>query len=166
MQLHCGMESEGRPMGVVEKPTIADVMPHMFRHKGLWKGIYRHFDGDGELIDTHLAEILCEFPETGPFAYVQHNRFIWDDGRETLATLNGVMRDGKLWWDNDSFEGCGWETDFGLILLNLNRKDDPGANFYEIICLGEDGKHRARTWHWFKDNKLFKRTLCDESLVG
>lgn len=76
-----------------------------------------------------------------------------------------MLRDGRLWWDNDTFKGCGWESHFGLILLNLERKDDPGANFYEIICLGSDGLHRARTWHWFKDGKLFRRTLCDEMLV-
>jgi hypothetical protein len=148
------------------KPLIADVMPGMLRHKGLWHGRYRHVDTEGALLDTHTAEVECIFPTDGPYAYVQRNRFMWEDGREQVTTLNGVLRDGKLWWDNEKFEGCGWETHFDLILLNLDRKDDAGANFYEIICLGNDGRHRARTWHWFKDGKLFKRTLCDEVLVS
>lgn len=134
----------------------------MMKHEGTWTGVYRHVDTDNKLVDQHQARVECIFPSKGPYAYIQKNLFRWDDGREYSSTLNGVLRDGKLWWDNENFDGCAWETDFGLILLNLNRKDDPGANFYEIICLGDDGHHRARTWHWFKDGRLFKRTLCDE----
>ena len=141
-------------------------MPSMLRHEGLWRGHYRHVDTNGVLLDMHAAEVECVFPTNGPYAYVQRNRFTWEDGREQTTILNGVLRDGRLWWDNEAFQGCGWESHFDLILLNLDRKDDPGANFYEIICLGSDGRHRSRTWHWFKDGKLFKRTLCDETLVG
>lgn len=147
-------------------PTISTIMPQMLEHRGCWHGIYRHLDKDGVQIEAHRAEVDCIFPEEGPYAYIQKNLFIWDDGREEKAVLNGVLRDGKLWWDNEKFSGCAWESEFGLILLNLQRKDDPGANFYEIICMGENKNHRARTWHWFKDGKLFKRTLCDERRVS
>ncbi len=147
------------------QPLLANIMPAMISHEGLWRGTYRHFDAEGRSVDTHSAEVECLFPTDGPYAYIQKNLFRWDDGREYRATLNGVLRDDKLWWDNDQFHGCAWETDHGLILLNLDRKDDPGANFYEIICMGSDGRHRARTWHWFKDGRLFKRTLCDEVRV-
>lgn len=147
------------------KAILTDLMPGMMKHEGVWTGIYRHVDTENQLVDRHKARVECIFPHDGPYAYIQKNLFRWDDGREYRSTLNGVLRDGKLWWDNDSFDGCGWETDFGLVLLNLNRKDDPGANFYEIICLGDDGNHRARTWHWFRDGQLFKRTLCDEHRV-
>ncbi len=54
----------------------------------------------------------------------------------------------------------------GLIPLNLERKDDPGARFFEIIVMSEDGLTRARTWHWFKGGRLIKRTLCDERHVS
>jgi len=149
-----------------DAPLLADVMPHMLKHAGVWRGTYRHVDANGDHLETHQAQVECVFPSAGAYAYIQKNLFTWDDGREYRARLEGVLRDGKLWWDNDNFSGCGWETDFGLILLNLDRKDDPGANFYEMICMGDDGKHRARTWHWFKDGRLFKRTLCDEVKVG
>ena len=78
------------------------------------------------------------------------------------ATLPAVMKGGKLWWDVEEFSGWGWETEFGIILLNLKRKDDPGACFHEMITLGDDGENRARTWQWFKDGALIRRTLCDE----
>jgi hypothetical protein len=28
------------------------------------------------LLDTHRVHILCEFPDAGPYAYIQHNHFI------------------------------------------------------------------------------------------
>ena len=70
-----------------------------------------------------------------------------------------------MWWDTETFHGSAWETHDGLVLLNLDRKDDPGARFFEIIMMGDTGEHRARTWHWFKDGQLYKRTLCNESRV-
>lgn len=117
---------------------------------------------DGALVDQHDSRVVCEFPAEGPFAYIQHNHFLWPDGREVRATLPGVFRDGRLWWDLPTFAGCAWESD-GLILLDLQRRDEPGAAFKEIIVMGETGTHRARTWHWFKDGALYRRTLCDET---
>lgn len=137
----------------------------MLAHEGRWEGVYTHIDTAGRVLERHQSSVTCVFPETGPYAYVQYNRFTWDDGRVVETQLPGVLREGKLWWDTDTFSGCAWQTDDDLILLNLKRKDDPGAHFVEIIALGASGVDRARTWHWFKDGALFKRTLCDERLV-
>ena len=140
-------------------------MPGMLRHEGIWEGLYTHIDDETKIIDKHRARVVCEFPTDGPYVYIQHNHFVWDDGREYKVQLPGVFRDGRLWWDTETFHGSAWETSDGLVLLNLESNDDPGANFFEMIALGDTGKHRSRTWHWFKDGKLFKRTLCDEKLV-
>ncbi len=148
-----------------DQPLLAEIMPEMCRHAGLWRGTYRHVDRDNQPLDQHEAQVECLFPTSGPYAYIQQNLFTWPDGREYRSVLNGVLRDGRLWWDNAMFHGCAWETHFGLILLNLDRKDEPGSNFYEVICLGQSGRDRARTWHWFKNGALYKRTLCDEVLV-
>jgi hypothetical protein len=147
------------------RPELHRAMPSLAAHAGTWRGLYRHVDADGALLDLHEAEVRCEFPLDGPFAYVQRNRFVWADGREHLAELPGVFRDGRLWWDLPTFQGSSWEAGDGILLLNLVRKDDPGASFHEIISLGATGRRRARTWHWFKDGRLFKRTLCDETKV-
>lgn len=144
------------------KPILDGIMPAMLAHEGVWNGTYRHIDLAGETVDLHQARVECIFPNNGPWAYIQKNLFTWDDGRERRVTLHGELRDAKLWFDHETFSGTSWETDKGLVLLDLDRKDDPGANFYEIICMGASGMDRARTWHWFKDGKLFKRTLCDE----
>lgn len=141
-------------------------MPAMLDHEGVWEGIYTHIDRDAQIIDKHRVQVTCEFPTTGEFVYIQHNHFMWDDGREYKVDLPGVYRDGRLWWDTETFHGSAWQTNDDLILLNLDRKDDPGANFFEIIAMGSTRKKRARTWHWFKDGELFKRTLCDEWKVS
>lgn len=152
-------------MRASEKPILEGVMPGMLRHAGVWKGIYRHIDDVGNLIDEHETKVECVFPSSGPYAYIQHNKFTWSDGREFRATLNGELRDGRLWWENDRFSGWGWETFDGIVLLNLDRKDEPGVNFFEMITIGSTGTERARTWQWFKDGKLIRRTLCNEELV-
>jgi hypothetical protein len=148
------------------RAALAAVMPSLLRHEGLWEGSYRHIDAAGVLVDQHRTSVRCEFPDDGPFSYIQHNHFTWADGRELRAELPGILRDGKLWWDVPSFQGCCWEAHDGILLLTLDRKDDPGARFTEMIVLGETGNHRARTWHWFRDGVLFKRTLCDEIRVS
>lgn len=134
----------------------------MLAHEGLWAGRYTHININADVLDTHTARVRCEFPTSGPYVYIQHNHFIWEDGREHKAELPGVFKDGRLWWDTETFHGSAWEANDGIILLNLDRKDEPGARFFEMIVMGDTGEHRARTWHWFKDGKLFKRTLCDE----
>jgi hypothetical protein len=151
----------------MDKADFARVMPAMMAHEGVWEGIYRHVDLESQVIDQHRARVICEFPEQGPLNYVQHNLFTWENGRTQTATLPGTYRDGALWWDTPAFHGKAWESGSGLVLLELWRKDLPGAWFWEIICLAPDGKSRARTWHWFDgDGHLFRRTLCDERRVG
>lgn len=141
-------------------------MPSIKAHEGVWEGLYTHIGRDAKILDKHRVRIHCEFPKQGDHVYIQHNHFMWDDGREHKAVLPGIFKENRLWWDLETFSGSAWETKDGLILLNLDRKDDPGANFFEIIAMGSTGQHRSRTWHWFKNGLLFKRTLCDEWKVS
>ncbi len=136
-------------------------------HKGIWEGTYTHIDDQGVIEDQHATKVICEFPDDGgDVFYRQHIQFKWDDGRTRNDMFEGIPRGGKLWYDTPNFQGPSWETDDGLILLNLQRKDEPGAHFFEIIMMGDTGEHRARTWHWFRNGKLYRRTLCNETRVG
>lgn len=137
-------------------------MPNMIRHEGMWEGEYRHLGRDGTLVDFHQMTTRCEFPADGEYAYIQHNLLRWDDGRTVERSFGGVFRDGLLWWDTDRFHGHGWETIDGIVMLRLERKDEPGVRFTEMIELSDDGQTRARTWQWFRDGAPFRRTLCDE----
>ena len=141
-----------------------DFMSAMLRHFGIWEGTYTHLSPIGELLDQHRARVVCEFPEQGEYAYIQHNLFTWPDGREYRVSLPAVFRDGKLWWNNARFHGYCWQCE-GLVMLRIDRKDEPNAYFIETIVLGESGRHRSRTWQWFRDGQMYKTTLCHESRV-
>lgn len=119
-------------------------------------------DLDGAIVDEHESRVECLFPDEGPYHYVQRNRFEWSDGRIREVEFGGVLRDARMYWDTDTFRGYGWATVDDVVLLTLERKDIANASFTEIIVLGADGTNRARTWHWFKDGRLYQRTLCDE----
>lgn len=146
--------------------SIREVIPAMVEHEGIWEGTYRYVDIEGNLLDIHKSRVECIFPDEGPYAYVQRNHFTWDDGREYEVELLGTLKDDKVYWDTEDFKGYGWASYDGFILLSLDRKDEPGARFHEMIIMDPDGKNRARTWHWFKEGKCFKRTLCDEYRVS
>jgi hypothetical protein len=151
----------------MDKATFASLMPAMMAHKGVWEGTYRHVNLDGTLHDEHQSRVICEFPDSGPYSYIQHNLFTWADGRTQTAILPAIFKVGALWWDTPSFHGKAWETGAGLIVLELFRKDLPGAWFWEIICKAEGSPTRARTWQWFDAHgQLFRRTLCDERRTG
>jgi hypothetical protein len=147
----------------MSRTALQAAMPSLLSHEGVWEGTYRHIAADGRLLDSHAARVECVFPEEGPYAYIQRNTFTWADGTVRRAELPGVLREGKLWWDVATFHGSAWETEAGLILLHLHRKDEPGAWFWEMICRAPGAETRARTWHWFDaSGQLTRRTLCDE----
>ena len=136
-------------------------MPAMRAHEGTWQGRYIHLDANADEIERHESRVLCEFPATGPYAYIQHNCFTYDNGRVETARLDGTFLNNRLWWDEPTFSGSAWETHDGLILLNLDRKDLPGVKFWEII-LPPINNVRSRTWHFVKDGVLIRRTRCEE----
>lgn len=137
-------------------------MPDMLAHEGVWVGVYRHINLQGEVIDQHESRVECVFPDHGEEVYIQKNQFRWSDGKTKRVEFGGVLQDDRIFWDTDTFSGYGWVTREGVVMLKLDRKDVPNAYFVESIILGNNGVSRARTWHWFQDGELFQRTLCDE----
>ncbi len=141
-------------------------MPALVRHAGVWEGTYRTVTTDGIEVDRHASCIEVSFPDDGPYAYVQKNRFTWPDGRVVEAEHPGVYRDGRLWWDTGLIRGSAWQGDDRTCILTWERTDTPGAHLYELIVLAPDGRTRARTWHWFRDGECYQRTLIDEVKVA
>jgi hypothetical protein len=139
--------------------------PAMRAHEGVWEGTYTHLDSSGDEIDRHAARVVCEFPASGEPFYVQHITFTWRDGRVREDRFDGHVDGDVVRFDTPTFTGRAWESD-GVVLLHLDRKDEAGAHFVEAIILAPDGRTRARTWHWLKDGRLIRRTLCDERRVG
>ena len=145
--------------------TDASVMQVLRRHEGTWEGTYRHYAIDGSLLDEHQSRVECIFPVSGSPTYVQRNRFEWRDGRVETVEFAGEYRDGRLWWDTERFSGSAWTTGDDIVLLKLDRRDEPGSSYTEIILLEDGADQRFRTWHWFAGGVPVRRTLCDEHRV-
>ncbi len=148
------------------RDALQAVMPAMLRHEGVWEGSYRHIGINGALIDQYDVWTHCELPDTGPHAYVQHNRMRWADGRAAEFHFGGALVGDRLVWDTDRFRGHGWQTGDDLIMLRLDRRDVPDSYYVELIDIARDGLSRMRTWHWYLNGQPWKRTLCDERRVG
>ncbi|MFN7053950.1 hypothetical protein [Hyphomonas sp.] len=135
-------------------------------HEGIWEGVYRHIAADGSEEGRFRSRVTCEFPDDGNVFYRQTTELWTPEGAHSAASFDGLDRGDHLFYDTPTFTGRSWETEGGHLMLNLMRKDEPGAYFVEVIILGEGGRHRARTWHWFREGQLYRRTLCEESRTG
>lgn len=87
-------------------------------------------------------------------------------GRTLERVFGASFRDGRLWWDTERLQGYGWETEGGIVMLNLVHKTEADLRFTEMIELSGNGQKRARTWQWFRNGEPVRRTLCDEWRVG
>lgn len=135
-------------------------------HEGIWEGTYRHFDAGGVCEQTVISRVVCEFPRSNGVFYRQTVTLSYPDGRAHEASFEGYDRRDHLWYDTPTFVGRSWEAGDGVLMLNLARKDEPGAHFIEVIIMAPSGRSRARTWHWFRQDGLYRRTLCDEVRTG
>ena len=146
--------------------SIKDEMPLLARHEGEWEGTYTFIDRDGNVTDRHRSHLTCAFPaDGGEFPYQQTNHYEWDDGRTETINFPARYADKKIHFDTDRINGSAWEVDENAIVLTWVYKAQAGITLYELINLSPDGDHRARTWHWFKDGKLFQRTIINERRV-
>ncbi len=137
------------------------LMPHFSRHEGAWIGNYRHCSPAGVLLDHYEVRIDSEFPDDGSCDFRLRTHNLWPDGRESRGLFTASSRDGRLWFD-DELIGCLWEVDDFTVYLRFTFRADPGIEVCEMIQISADGRDRARTWHWFRDQKLFKVTLTEE----
>lgn len=145
---------------------IREEMPVLARHEGSWDGEYIHVDAGNVEIDRHRAELSCSFPAEGPYAYYQVNVYTWPDGRREEHHFPATYADGQIFWDTDRIVGRAWEIDHRTVVLTWTRKGEPGTYLYEMIQISEDGMSRGRTWHWFVDDQLVKRTCIKERRVA
>jgi len=145
-------------------------MPTLARHEGVWDGMYRYYDADGNKTDEHKSRLVCRFPEDGSHPYHQTNHYQWDDGRTEVRDFPATVADGRLRWDNELIQG--WAADVSLddhgrtTMLYWVRTGEPDLYLYEMIQISDCGQKRARTWQWFKNDALISRTLVDERKVS
>jgi hypothetical protein len=147
----------------MQEPDIIDLCR---MHAGKWFGTYRHLNTDGAVVDLHEANVTCEIPATGPFAYTQTSRLIWI-GHEEQFTFNGTLRENKLLFESERISGFAWVSshDPEAMFLKFIRKDLPDVVITEMINKYGISDSRMRTWQWFKNGLPFRRTLIDEQRI-
>jgi hypothetical protein len=145
--------------------AIKDEMPVLARHEGEWEGEYIYVDPEGRILDRHTSHLSCLFPSDGPHPYYQINRYVWADGRREEHQFPAAFKDRKIWFDSERIKGHAWEIDENTVVLTWAYKQEPESPLYEMIQISPDGNNRARTWHWFKNGELVKRTLIKERRV-
>jgi hypothetical protein len=140
---------------------LSGLMPHYSRHEGDWIGTYSHYTPSLELLDRYEVRINSEFPGDGSCDFRLNTHNVWPDGRESRGVFAAHYRDGRLWF-SDELIGSLWEIDDFTVYLRFTYRADPSIDVCEMIQISEDGRNRARTWHWFREQKLFKITLTQE----
>ncbi len=152
--------------------TFKQQFPLLARHEGVWDGAYRYYNAAGEKIDEHRSRLVCRFPtpeERPGIDYDQTNHYAWADGRKDVRSFPAVGAGDRIKFVSDLIDG--WAADVALdtsvrtTMLYWVRRDEPGVYLYEMIQLSDCGQYRSRTWHWFKEGRLFQRTLIDEQKV-
>jgi hypothetical protein len=144
---------------------IREEMPVLARHEGDWIGTYLKLDLEGNILDRHESHLTCQFPSEGSYAYHQINRYRWSDGRQEEHSFPGIYRDKAIWFNTERIEGKAWEADDATLILRFSYKGIPGSYLYEMIQISPCNHYRARTWHWFKEDKLDQRTQIQEERV-
>lgn len=145
--------------------SLKKEMPLLARHAGDWTGVYTTVDVDGKIIDQHRSHLTCVFADDAQFPYQQINRYLWPDGRTEEHYFPATYANKKIWFESERISGAAWEVEDDTVMLTWKRKDIPNSKLVEMIQLSNDGLRRSRTWHWFVNDKLVKRTLIEETKV-
>ncbi len=147
--------------------TLKEKIPLIARNEGVWEGYYRYYDANGDKIDEHKSRLICRFPTAHD--YHQTNHYFWADGKTDVRDFPSRVEQNKLVFFTRI---DGWAAEVPLdefkrtVMLHWTRKDEPGLYLYEMIQLSDCGNYRARVWQWFRDGRLWQRTLVDERRVS
>ena len=147
--------------------SLRERMPLLARHEGVWDGYYRYFDDTGNKVDEHKARILCRM--IGADDYHQTNYYFWADGRKDTRDFPAIVKEDRLVFYT---EISGWAAEVPLdennrtIMLHWTRNNEPDLYLYEMIQISDCGQYRARVWQWFRQGRLFMRTLVDEQRIS
>ncbi len=148
--------------------SIREDMPLFVRNEGEWDCLYTFVDLDHNVLDQYRVHIICEFPDEDDVAYRQTSTNRWPDGREETTQFEARYdaANKRVTWDNDRMKGALWEVDDMTIYLSFAFHAMPDVRVCEMIQLSACGQHRTRTWHWFRNDALYQRTLVKEKRIA
>ena len=146
------------------------LVPHIAEQEGIWDGVYRYYDADGNKVDEHRSRLVCRFLDRGPYPYHQTNIYTWSDGRAETREFPALIAKGRLIWQGELIRGWAAEVlvdeHHRTTLLHWVRHDEADIHLYEMIQVSDCGNFRSRVWQWFRGGRLIRRTLVDEDKVS
>ncbi len=151
---------------------IATSMPLITDTAGVWEGEYVHIDENHQEFDRHQARLLIRIDdESDTEARLrQTNIYTWSNNEHEIRYFEGNYRDDRIWFNNALIDGWTRTIDMDptgrTMMVAWTRPAEPGFRYYEIIIFSEDGQSRNRTWHWYRNDRLFQRTLINEHKVS
>lgn len=154
--------------------VLRQMLPIIARHEGVWEGVYRRYDAQGQSIGTHRSRVVMRFrPEAASDEfYDQTNIYYHPDGRTEIIQTRGVFDGERLRFYSDRVDG--WSKDDATdparraCLLFMQFKKDvswytAGVQVYELINISDCDRYRTRMTQHLKDGRTLTRTLIDET---
>lgn len=145
-------------------PAMNPTLALMSRSAGIWEGHYTHISPvDRSVQEEFDFRLRVECPAADGTPYRQTSRYSWADGRVQELQYTGEPAGERVVFDNGRILGECWKIDADALYLTFRYTADPRGRIAEMIQVSADGRHRARTWHWFRDEELWRITLVRET---
>ncbi|MDX2144502.1 MAG: hypothetical protein SFV19_14185 [Rhodospirillaceae bacterium] len=154
--------------------AMRKALPIIARHEGVWEGIYRRYDAQGQSIGMHRSRVVMRLrPEAANDEfYDQTNIYYHPDGRTEVIQTKGVFDGERLRFYSDRVDG--WSKDDitdpenrSCMLFMIFKQDigwyTAGVQVYELINISDCDRYRTRMTQHLKDGRTLTRTLIDET---
>jgi len=165
----------GSTMGI-----ITDTMPLIASQAGVWEGNYLHLDANNKEIDRHQSRLVCRLFDNNKgrnkneARITQSNIYTWSDGTQEIRYFEAFLAGNRFVLKNDLIDGWMATLDQdtntcqtgSTIFVQWTRPSEPGFHYYEMITVADDGLSKNRTWHWYRNNELFQRTVVNERRIS
>ena len=136
-------------------------MPVLARGSGRWTGQTRVISPEGKPLDSYTVDTVTRFPTDGSADYSAHVIHTWPHGKQRDIVILADYRGNQLEWRTPA-TGQMREIDDRAVYVTFSLAHDPSVKVRGLINISPDGTQRTRTWHWFKDEELFRLSLAWE----
>jgi hypothetical protein len=146
-------------------------LPALVRQQGVWRGTFRRYDAQGDLLETFPSTITIRIhQEAGCWRYHQTSLHGPVDAPLRRIEAHGEIHSGRVWFRSDRYEG--WAMDLpgatpdGGSLLVMRALESSAPDLHEIISCSPDGRHRWRVSQWLQEGRLTGRTVIEEEKLS
>ncbi len=146
-------------------------LPALVRQQGVWKGTFRRYDAEGELLETFSSMITVRvFREAGGWHYHQTSLHGPEDAPLRRIEAHGQIHSGRVWFTSDRYQGWGMdlpgEAPAAGSLIVMHPRQPGVPEVHEISSCSTDGRRRWRVSQLLGEGRLIGRTVIDEEKLS